>query len=130
MISNGLGRLRTLGGPSGSQCKVGAFSWAGTGGGPFIGLAASNRACPQGVNGGRNLSSMAFMPGTPGAGPSGYCIQTPERSCDRAEVASGVFGDSICLSDCANTEGENDNIAARIARDPAKGIVRNFRQRS
>src|ERR1700676_270309 len=93
MISNGFGRLRILGGPSGSQCKVGAFSLPATAVGPCVGFAASNLACPQGVNGGRNLSSMAFMPGTPGTGPSGYCIQTPDRSCERdGAVALVIIG--------------------------------------
>src|SRR6266404_8457363 len=44
MISNGLGRLRILGGPSGSQCKVGAFSLPATAVGPCIGLAAIDDA--------------------------------------------------------------------------------------
>src|ERR1700739_1197971 len=100
MISNGLGRLRTLGGPSGSQCKVGAFSFPATALGPCIANAASYFACPQGVRGGRRLSSIAFIPGTPFTTPSGYCIQTPERSCGRGAAASGVGSGDLAVRDC------------------------------
>src|ERR1700688_4800896 len=90
MISNGLGRLRSFGGPSGSQRNSGLFSTPGTALGPTKGFALSNFAFPQGVNGGRVLLLTAFIPGTPGTSPSGYCIQTPDRSCDRAGAGAGV----------------------------------------
>src|SRR5579863_6210752 len=99
MISNGLGRLRSFGGPSGSQRKAGLFSSPGTALGPTKGFAASNFAFPQGVKGGRVLSSTAFMPGTPGTSPSGYCIQTPDRSCDRAGVAAGAAAGACVIPD-------------------------------
>src|SRR5882672_12628600 len=76
--------MRSLGGLFGSQRKDGLPSSPGTALGPATGLAASNFACPQAVKGGRNFSSTAFMPGTPGAPPPGYCIQTPDRSWERA----------------------------------------------
>src|SRR5271169_4094768 len=90
MISSGLGRLRSFGGPSGSHRNSGLFSSAGTALGPTNGFAASNFAFPQGVKGGRVLLLTAFIPGTPGTSPSGYCIQTPDRSCDRVGVAARV----------------------------------------
>src|SRR5216683_8374723 len=90
MISNGLGRLRSFGGPSGSQRNSGLFSTPGIALGPTKGLASSNFAFPQGVRGGRVLLLTAFIPGTPGTSPSGYCIQTPDRSCDRTRAGAGV----------------------------------------
>jgi len=93
MISNGLGRLRSFGGPSGSQRSSGLFSWPGMALGPTNGFAASNFALPHGVKGGRVRLDTAFIPGTPGTSPSGYCIQTPERSCDKA-------GDAGCAVSC------------------------------
>src|ERR1700686_4127045 len=99
-ISNGLGRLRSFGGPSGSHLNSGLFSTPGTALGPTKGFAASNFVWPQGVKGGRVLLLTAFMPGTPGTSPSGYCIQTPDRSCDKAGVCEGVATD-----DCAVPAG-------------------------
>src|SRR5579871_3135938 len=68
--------------------------------GPTRGLAASNLACPQGVSGGRVRLLTAFMPGTPGTSPSGYCIHTPERSCESGPLgvsdAVGPAGAAAC----------------------------------
>src|SRR5690242_21354113 len=54
------------------------------------GTVASNFACPQGVRGGRDASSIPPMMATPLTFLSGNCIQTPLRSCDRAGAAEGV----------------------------------------
>src|ERR1700733_11621039 len=91
MISNGLGRVRSRGGPVGSQRKTGSFSFPGTALGPIKGFDASNLACPQAVSGGRNFSFTASMPRVSGTLSRGYCIQIPDRSCERAEVAAGAL---------------------------------------
>src|ERR1700687_480261 len=102
--------MSNCGGPLGSQCKAALSSAPPTALGPMRGLAASNFVCPQGVKGGRTLSSTPFMRAKPGAVPSGYCIQTPDRSCDRAGLVEGAAAGALFVPDgelfWAKTPGE------------------------
>src|SRR6266404_6838687 len=95
---------------------MGAFSWPATALGPTNGLAASNLAWPQGVKGGRTFASTAFMPGTPSTMPSGYCIQTPERSWERVEGGPLSFPSSDGLPAWANIIGVKARLPANAAR--------------
>src|ERR1700722_5774298 len=87
-ISHGLGRTKTCGGPLGSQRRAELSSLPATAFSPDKGFAASTCACPQGVNGGLKCSFTPFIPGVPGTSPSRYCIQTPDRSCERGAALS------------------------------------------
>jgi hypothetical protein len=122
-ISNGLGRVRSLGGAVGLQRKTGSFSLPGMALGPIRGLVASNFACPHAVNGGRNFSFTASMPRPPGRSLRGYCIQTADRSCERAEPAAGAWVVADCSLDCslvwANVTGENANTIPSTGIEPA-----------
>src|ERR1700676_1367878 len=124
-ISHGLGRIRSCGGPLGSQCSAALSSWPPTARGPINGLAVSNFACPQGVKGGRVRSSTPFMRANAGSVPSANCIQTPERSCElpclAAELAAGDFLVSDGLLAWAKTTGEKATIAANTPYEPNSG---------
>src|SRR5260221_7199143 len=123
MISNGLGRMRDFGTLSGSQRKDGLFSLPAMALGPMKGTAASNLACPHGVKGGRVFSSIPVTMGTPPTLSSGYCIQTPPRSCDMAGVAVGVAARALVIPEgwlvCANNIREKAATAPRAASEPA-----------
>src|ERR1700733_2482978 len=98
--------MTTFGTPSGWQRKTeGSFSLPGTALGPSCGYVVSNRACPQGVSGGRAFSSMAPEPG--------YSIHMPDKSCDRAAGVAESLAGSDCSLVCAKSAGENASATNR-----------------
>lgn len=83
----------------GSQRRTGSFSFPGTALGPIKGYAASNLACPQAVSGERNFSFTASIPRAPGTLSRGYCIQIPDRSCERAGDALDGVSAALAVPD-------------------------------
>src|SRR5882762_8570066 len=113
----GLGRIRSWGGPLGSQCNAALSSAPPTALGPIKGLAASNFACPQDVKEGRTRSSTPFMRANPGSVPSAYCIQIPDRSWESGEAAAGATAGGLVVLDrepfWASTFGKRVSVATR-----------------
>ena len=94
MISNGSGDVRILGIPSGKQANAGSFSLPGitrSPSGPGLrddGTAASNRACPQAVIGGRSRgSTRQHSNAVRGVVVATLTAHTPSRSCLTADAA-------------------------------------------
>ena len=117
--------MRDFGTLSGTQRKDGLFSMPAWTLGPMKGTVASNLACPHGVKGGRDCSSIPPMMATPSTFLSGNCIQTPLRSWDSAGVAGAlvILGGSLV---CAGMAGAKASITPRTASEPESRVRRTF----
>ena len=88
------------------------------------GTVASNLACPQGVKGGRDASSIPPTMGTPSTFLSGNCIHTPDRSWGRGGAASLVFAASDVLLFWAIVIRKKVSSTPKTAKKRTKRIVR------